>query len=395
MCNSRNVVPALKFAFTPPELFKRPDSDEIPQTTETVPLIVSRCEKCRMVQSLDVVKPEILFDDYPFLDVPSAPETFYESFARHVANRSHLQKGDVVVDIGSGNQRLLKIFKGMGATVISVDPCRQSTEMARELGIQHYRDYFSPAVAAQILKTHGRVTAVTATFTLGAIDNLHVVASAVRHMIKPDGLLYVAESYLIDFLKGASFDHITHESISYFSLVPLDTFLRTVFLHLADVSHDESGNCMVMTIQRSDGPHVVSASVTSLLNQEKINSESLMNAFAAFSHRAEQKKQSIQAQVKTIVEQGGSVAGIGVSNRMVSYIHECGWSAQSISCVLDYNPRRIGAVVPGTDIPIVAWEKMHEDHFGALVVMGTIGSTEVSEALAAYRTAGGLIIDEP
>jgi len=395
MCNSRNVVPVLKFAFTPPELFKDPESVETPEFTEKIPLIVSLCEKCRLVQSLDLVKPEILFDDYPFLDVPSAPAAFYESFAHHVATRSHLHKGDLLVDIGSGNHQLLRIFKGMGFTVISVDPSRQSTAMARELGIQHYRDYFSPSVASQISKTHGRVSAVTSTFVLSAIDNLHTLASGIRHMMKPDGLFYMAEPYLLDFLKGASFDRITHENISHFSLAPLNNFLRSVFLHLVDIQHDDLGGCMVGTIQRSDGPHVVSASLTSMLHDEKNNTASMMEMFTAFAGRAEQKKQSVQLQVKNIVDQGGKVAGIGVSSHMITYIHECGWDAHSISCALDCNPRRIGANVPGTDIPIVDWKRMQEDHFGAIIEMGAIGSIEANEALDDYRKSGGLVISEP
>lgn len=395
MCNSRKVVPALKFAFTPPEIFSGPDSSEKADVSEKVPLIVSMCEKCHLVQSLDIVKPELLFDDYPFLDVPSAPASFYESFAQQVVSRCHLQKGDVVVDIGSGNLHLLRLIKNSGATVISIDPSRQSTETARELGIQHYRDYFSPAVAAQILKTHGRVSAVIATFVLGALDNLHTLASGVRHMMKPDALLFFAEPYLPDFLTSASFDRITHERISFFSLTPLDTFLRSVFLHLVDIKRDESGCCIIGTVQRSDGPHVVSPTLAGMLKEERENLSSPLDALNAFAARADQMKQSVQQQVSAIMTKGGKVAGIGVSNRMVTFIHECGWDAQSIACVLDYNPRRIGSVVPGTNIPIVAWKIIQEDRFDAVVVMGPVGSTEAVQALDVYRNAGGLVISEP
>jgi hypothetical protein len=392
LCNSRNVVPILKFAFTPPELIARPDVPLAPEHTEKVPLVVSLCEKCRTVQSLDLIKPELLFDDYPFSDVPSAPASFYDSFAQQVADRGHLHKGDLVVDIGSGNHRLLRLFKSMGFTVISVDPSQPSTELAAQLGIHHYRDYFSPAVAAQILKTHGKVSAVTATFVIGSIDNLHTLASGVRHMLKQDGLFFFAEPYLGDILLDDSFERITHETISLISLAPLDTFFRSVFFHLIDVRRDESARCLVGVVQRSDGPHVASAATSAMIQSEKENGMPSTSAITTFVARAEQKKQSIQQQVSKITTNGGRVAGIGVSNNMVTCVHECGWDRQAIACVLDYNPKRIGSMVSGTDIPIVSWKRLQEETFGAVVVMGAIGSEEAATALHDYRKAGGLVI---
>ena len=392
LCNSRNVVPILKFASTPPELIARPDAPLAADLTEKVPLVISLCEKCRTVQSLDLIKPELLFDDYPFSDVPSAPVSFYETLAQQVADRGHLRKGDIVVDIGSGNHRLLRLFKSMGFTVISIDPSQHSTELAAQLGIHHYRDYFSPAVAAQILKTHGKVSAVTATFVLGAIDNLHTLASGVRHMLKPEGLFFFAEPYLGDILLDDSFERITHETISLISLAPLDTFFRSVFFHLIDVRRDEAARCMVGVVQRSDGPHVVSATAADMIQAEKESGMPSTDSITTFVARAEHKKQSIQQQVSKISSNGGLVAGIGVSNNMVTCVHECGWDRQAIACALDYNPKRVGSLVPGSDIPIASWKRLQEETFGAVVVMGAIGSEEAAAALDDYRKAGGLVI---
>ncbi|HMO50039.1 MAG TPA: class I SAM-dependent methyltransferase [Kiritimatiellia bacterium] len=390
LCSSRKVIPLLKFAFTPPGTsLIQPDGSAL--VGEKIPLIVSLCEKCHLVQMQDVVDPGLLYQTYPHIGPPTPEsESHYEAYAHEAAERARLKSGDVVIDIGSGNGLLLKAFLKLGMKAIGVDPAAAAQEASKRLGALHYRDFFSPNLANDIKNDHGMAALITANYTLGAVDNLHAVSAGVRFLLKQEGVMFIEEPHLLDLLTQNEFDRIHHERLSFLTASTMDSFFRSTLLHLLDAQRIpfRSGT-LRLTVQRSDGPHVVAPGLPAFLAQEKAANLHLAEPYNAFALRVETLKTKLNHLVSDFKGKGQKVAGYGASSRTTTLVHECGWNQDTLDFIIDDDPAKHGCRLAGTDIPIVSAKALSERKPGVVLLFAHHHANRLVKQLDPYRKAGG------
>jgi len=393
LCNSRHVVPAFKLNYTPPATaFVRPDGTT--DCAEKIPLIVTLCENCKHVQSLDVVDPALLFDNYIHSSLKTLDTVQHADWlVQEAISRGHVQKGDLVVDIGSGNGALLKAFKKAGMKVIGIDPSPHSAAQSIVDGVTIYGELFTPALSNRISKEHGLASLVTAEYVLGSIDNLHAVATGVRHILKPEGLFCFLEPYLADMLEQNLFDLVQHERISYFSALPLEPFFRSVHMHLIEAKRiDYRGGSLCGIVQRADGPHVVSTHLKELVDKEKSTKLQSIDTLNSFAARVEEMKIVLNGMVSDFKSQGKHVAGYGASGRTVSFVHEFGWTSDIIEFIADENPHKHGLFLPGTTIPVVHPGALKDHKPDVIIIFAYNHREQIIQLHAEFRRGGGKFI---
>jgi len=386
-------VPVLKFTFTPPDTaFVQPDGTA--DVVEKIPLILSLCEKCHHIQLLDVVDPSILFNAYPHASFATPSTTnHFDAYAQEAVARGHVQKGDLIVDIGCGEGALLRSFRKLGMNVVGVDNSTQAVAQAKIDGIPVYKDQFSPSLANKIFQKHGPASLVTSNYTLGSMDNLHATVAGIRHMLKQDGLFYFEEPCLFDILANNMFDVIHHERLNLFTAIPLVPFFRSTLMHLIDLKRNTfRGGTIRGIVQKSNGPHVVASSLHTVIDEEKnakLHSIETLNAFAA---RVEQVKAELKKTVEDYKSQGKRVAGYGASGRTVTFIHECGWDSDTISFIVDDNPYKHDLRLPGTTIPIVHPNAIRERKPDVMIIFAHHFADHIMKQHEDYKKSGGVFI---
>jgi SAM-dependent methyltransferase len=346
------------------------------------------------VQMLDVVAPELMFNQYLHAShsTPDASQHAGE-FVKTFMAGGHIQKGALVIDIGSGNGELLRAFKNAGMKVIGIDPSSHSASQSIIDGVTVYGELFTPSLANRISKEHGLASLVTAEFTLGSIDNLHAVAAGVRHILKPEGLFHFSEPYLADVVSQNLFDLVQHERISFFSVLPMGPFFKTVHMHLIDARRSSyRGGTISFTVQRSDGPHVVSSDLQAIIDEEKKGKLQSVETLQAFAARAESIKSEINTILTELKTRGKRVAGYGASGRTVSMIHEFGWSTDTIEFVADDNTVKQGLFIAGTTIPVVSPKAIHDMKPDVIFIFAYNHRDEIMRNLAGFHRDGGKFI---
>src|SRR5690606_26314806 len=100
------------------------------------PLDVYFCERCALVQLLDVIDPEVLFRDYIYVTGTSDTIAAHNvKYAQAVVDRLRLGADDLVVEIASNDGSLLSGFQKHGVRTLGVEPATNIAEMARTRGI--------------------------------------------------------------------------------------------------------------------------------------------------------------------------------------------------------------------------------------------------------------------
>lgn len=392
-CNSRQVRPVAVMGTVPargysdPELTRKLTSPEAP-----VPVTLSHCATCQHLQLLDVIKPGGL---PPLRACPPASEqqrTFFRDLARDVVRHGDLAKGALVVDIGCGNGALAGALSELGMKVIGVDPSPDSASLCKKAGIPHYAEEFTGSVAATILKEHGPAAAITATFILGTTDNLHAIASGVRHLLARNGLFHIVEPSALHLNGHVLPGLVHHDRVSLFTTTAVASFFPSVLLELIHArTLDQPAAIWHGVIQHQGGPRPPDSSIAALIQQEKSRGTLSQPALSAMESEMQQTLATLRQQVKAYIDRGQKVAVFGTLPAALSLIHACGWTKETIAGVIDPMGRTLLAHDIG--FPLVAWADAGKDGIRAVVAAGhPLFDGWNPDQLAAYRQAGGMVI---
>ena len=188
------------------------------ETSEVFPLHLKICEACGLGQVEDVVTPERIFKDYRYLS--SISSTFLDHAARFVdlmTNTGVVIKGDWVLEIASNDGYLLKNFLDRDIKVLGVEPANNVAAIGEKLGIPTIVEFFSSALAREILETHGYPKLIIANNVMAHVPDLHDFLKGISILCGADTLVSVENPSLDNILSLGQFDTIYHEHYSYLS----------------------------------------------------------------------------------------------------------------------------------------------------------------------------------
>ena len=162
LCGGTNLINVFSLTPTPPaNAFVT--KEQLDQEQPFFPLDLFFCESCTHLQLSDVVDPDELFRNYVYISgtSPSFVKHF-EDYAGSCLSRFDLAENDLVLDIGSNDGTLLKIFKDNKVRVLGVDPAQKIAYKASGEGIETWPEFFDAELAEQVRREKGAASLVTA-----------------------------------------------------------------------------------------------------------------------------------------------------------------------------------------------------------------------------------------
>jgi hypothetical protein len=190
------------------------------------------------------------------------------------------------------------------------------------------------------------------------------------------------------------YDSIYHEHLFYFSLKTLTDLFSRYGLNGFDVfASPISGGSLVLFLSKS-------AIQNSKLYNELIAQEesTCLNDIGTWQQFGQASIQHAKELKNLVVEysKGGSLIGYGASARSSTLMNYVGITNKEIACILDRNPLKHGLFTPGTNIPIISYEKGLETIKGSNVILLAWNfENEVVKDLRSIGFIGDIIVPLP
>ena len=275
LCDSGRLELAAKF----PEVPLADKYYSVPTKVPTWPVDLYWCHDCKHVQQLDVVYPEILWEDYIFNPMQKMRDHF-EDFAK-----TFKEAPAFVIDIGSNDGSLLATFKSRTSRVLGVDAASNVADEATSKGIPTIGNLLDKETAYQIVADHGKADLVTAFNVFAHTDDLQGMLESIKILMKPEGKFCFEAQYLVDILDKTLFPTLFHEHLSHHSVTSLSSFFKRNGMVLLRVERNAvQHGSIIGTVGFSGEPE---SSVTDLLFMESgITIEEVKN----FGKRVQLKK---------------------------------------------------------------------------------------------------------
>jgi SAM-dependent methyltransferase len=392
LCGSRNLQLVLALAPTPIA------DDYVPagrrgEKQEHFPLDLALCRDCGHTQILDAVNPELLFRNYTYRTAVSLGLVeHFRKVAERLIEQWQIGPGSLVVEIGSNDGSNLRFFKDRGATVLGVDPAREIAAAATASGIETIPEFFTPELAARILRERGPAKLVIANNVFAHADALGAIADGIRTALAPDGVFVFEVSYMVDIVEKMLWDTLYHEHLCYHAVKPFAHFFRLHGMQLIDVERiPTKGGSIRGTAQRDDGPRPIAPVVGELIALEDRMKFGEVQTFLDYAAKIDALKKQLLDLLARLRAEGKTIAGYGASATVTTLLHHFDLG-DKLDFLVDDNPVKQGTYSPGHHIPVLAPSALAERRPDYVVILAWAYAEPILKKNQAYLDQGGHFI---
>ena len=344
VCGSTNLKLVLDLGPQPPSnnFVDNPHVEE-----EKFPLRVFFCKECYLIQLIDVVEPEDIFNNnYPYFTGKSSQTTikYFHDLAKRLEKFYKLDKEKIVVDIGGNDGTFLDGFTK--PLTINVEPCIEQAKISEKKGHVTFNKFFTPEVARDIVDNFGRVDIVTATNMMAHVDDLYTVMSGIRYLLKPYGIFVLENHYAHSVFFKGQYDSIYHEHMSYFSQFPLDTLAKAFGMGVTNMEYTPAhgGSIRVYFTDTEFTNHYTL--YTSLFQNVKDYS-----ALVMCGKKMLESGQRLKKLLKKLKSKGKTIVGYGCPAKANTIINSFD-IGEELDFMIDTTPSKQGKYTPGSHVPI-------------------------------------------
>lgn len=337
---------------------------------QTVPLGLYVCRSCGHLQLLDVVNPDVQYNNFNYVTSISLglPEHF-RKLAAELIDAAGTQPGALVLEVGSNDGTLLAAFKERGMKVLGVDPAQKIAAAATARGIPTLATFYTEKLARELREKHGAADIVIANNTFANLDDLTDFAAAVRASLSPSGVFVFETQYGVDVVEKTLIDTVYHEHLSYFMAAPLERYFARHGLELVDLQRIwTKGGSIRGTAQLKGGPRKRAAVVDALIAEEKRAGYGGMEPYRKLAANIEAVKKDVARHVAAVKKRGGKIAGYGASVGTVTLLRQF-----QLGPVLDFiaDDKPLCEQIAGPDyrIPVLQSDAIYERKPDAIVIL--------------------------
>ena len=356
------------------------------------------CQSCCMLQVGTRPSAEVFFSRYFYSSsVIRTLADHFSSFAARLVRDYPIRESNLrVLEIGCNDGVLLKPLADLGVRgAIGVDPASNIVDRINDSRLTVINDFFSHALALDVVKEHGFVDLLLANNVFAHIDDISDALRGIAACLSDDGTFIFENHYLCSLVDHNQYDMIYHEHIYYYSATSVSKAFLHFGLSLVDVEETSThGGSMRFFVRKRGAPTLPSKRLQAVLYREQTLGLSDLNYYLALSKRICHHGERLKALVRELRAQGRRVCGYGASGRANTVLQYCGFSVSDIEFIVDDSPVKQGFLTPGSHIPVIAGDIDYlKENIDYIIVFAWSFRDEVLNRLRGF--SGAVILPFP
>ncbi|WP_348982179.1 class I SAM-dependent methyltransferase [Bosea sp. BK604] len=358
------------------------------------PLRVGFCRSCTLVQIDHTIPKESMFTDYPY--VSGTTKTLVAHFketAERLTRTYGLKPGDLVVDIGANDGSWLAQYQPLGLRVLGIDPAANVVELALKRGVPTWVRFFNDTTAEEIVSKEGKASLVTAAGVFFHLEELHSVIEGVKKLLTDDGVFVVQAIYLGGMLENLAFDQVYHEHLVYYTLKSIEALFAQHGLEVfeAGIVDIHGGSLEIHVAPKGKRP--VGQSVLAMRADEAAKKFGEFETYETFAKNVWKLRDDLVALLQRYKAEGKSVYAYGAPAKGATLVNSFGIGPELVQQATEKNPMKVGYMMPGSRIPIIAEGEKRPDAY--LVLAWNFLSEFIAKEQDYFASGGEFIVPVP
>jgi SAM-dependent methyltransferase len=319
------------------------------------PLKVYSCVSCGLVQFLNHIDPNILFNQYSFSSSTVFPlVSHFEKLALEISK--FVSPGSSILEIGCNDGILLSPLSKMGFDVEGVDMSVNIIELARTKNLKAEQGKFDLKWLDSHPEYVNKFDLVTCSNSFPHNADQESLTKAFNLSLKPDGILLLEVMYAGDLKEKLQWDTLYHEHLTFHSLISLQRLLSRNGLQIFDAElismHGGS-----LRIWASKLPKTSSHRMNTIIEKEIREELSNSKMWVEFGVNALKTIETVST-ILTPLARNYKIGSYGAAGKATMWMNACG--LDFIEYVVDASPLRYGKLMPGTHNPIISPEEFRQ-----------------------------------
>tara|TARA_R110001583_G_C5671425_1_gene411191 strand:- start:18535 stop:19776 length:1242 start_codon:yes stop_codon:yes gene_type:complete len=273
---------------------------------------------------------------------------------KKILDQIELNKGDLVIDIGSNDSTTLQAYPASGLVLVGVDPTGIKFHSYYPPHIELIPDFFSSTLVNERFPEQ-KANVITSFSMFYDLEDPMAFMQQVYDVLADDGIWVFEQSYMPTMLDTNSYDTVCHEHLEFYALHQIKWMADRVGFKVIDVEfNDINGGSFSVTVAKSHGDLTVIPLVQKILDDERTKGLNTLLPYQEFAARVVQTKRDLLKFIEVARAEGKSVATLGASTKGNVLLQYCGLTTNQIEFVGEVNPEKFGCYTPGTWIPIIS-----------------------------------------
>lgn len=334
-------------------------ADRLATADRLYPLICDLCARCCQIQLRTVTDPEERYVKVDYSYTASNSQTsrsHWDAFAGDVARQTGLEKGAMIVEIGSNDGYLVEQFNRLGYSTLGVEPSPVMIEMTQRRGARAEKLFFSSAAAELLVKSlPRRPSLIVANNVFNHANDPLDFSRGIKELLDEEGTYVFELPYWGCAIEQGRFDQIYHEHVTYFTVSYAVELFRRVGMQVVRVEEvDYHGGSIRVFVRHSAA--AVDESVAKLVNRERSGALFSAATYAPFMNRIAAARNRFLQKLYQLKSAGEAIVCAGAAAKGNTFLNFYRLDASVVDWVTDASPSKIGKFTPGTRIPIGADE---------------------------------------
>jgi len=382
---------------TSPLCQKHVEPEDFNKAEAIYPLHAFVCGSCFLVQLEEFVTPEGIFaDNYAYFS--SFSDSWLDHARRYVESvvpRFGLNQNSFVVELASNDGYLLKNFVARKIPCLGIEPAGNCAEAAMKIGVPTQVKFFGETTAREVIASHTRVDLIIGNNVLAHVPDLNDFVAGMKLLLAPEGTITLEFPHLQKLIAENQFDTIYHEHFSYFSFCTVEKVFAHHGLTIFDVDELPTHGGSLRIYARHDGAAVttpITPRVSQLRQCEIDAGFQQLDIYTRFGQRVIETKRRLLDFLIDAKRAGKSIAGYGAPGKGNTLLNYCGIRTDFLDYTVDRSPHKQGRYLPGTRIPIVHPDRIHQTRPDYLLILPWNLREEIMKQQSTLRDWGGKFV---
>jgi SAM-dependent methyltransferase len=360
------------------------------------PLRLLVCQRCWLVQTEDYPRERELFSPtYAYFSSYSSTWLAHcERYAAAITDRFSLSAKSLVCEVAANDGYLLQYFRRRGIPCLGIEPTKSTALAARARGIEIVEAFFGTDLANELARNGQSADLIVANNVLGHVPNINDFVRGFACLLKPEGVATFEFPHLLQMRQEKQFDTAYHEHYSYLSLTVVQQVFQSNGLELFDVEEwpTHGGSLRVFAQRLNTGLQKPTRHVEEMLTRERAAGMCDVAFYSGFQLDAEKIKNDFLSFLIASKRNQLKVCAYGAAAKGNTLINFAGIRSDLIAYVIDRNPAKVGCLLPGSRIPVVAEAHLKANKPDRIVILPWNLTLEIERDLSYVRDWGAKFI---
>jgi SAM-dependent methyltransferase len=333
-----------------------------------LPLRVSVCENCWLVQTEDYIHADKLFGpDYAYFSSTSSSWLDHSMhYVEKITQQLELGSESLVIEVASNDGYLLKNFVAANIPCLGIEPTDSTADVAEAQSIPVLRKFFGEALGKQLVEDGKQADLIVGNNVYAHVPDINDFTAGLKATLKDDGTITLEFPHLLNLIEKNQFDTIYHEHFSYLSLYTVRKIFFTQGLRIYDVEQLPTHGGSLRIYGCHHESHITeSPAVQKILQLEQQYGLQQSDTYQNFQQRADKVKNDLLCFLIQQKQAGKTVVAYGAAAKGNTLLNYAGIKPDLLPFVCDAAPAKQGKYMPGSQIPILtldALEKKKPDY---------------------------------